>query len=426
MTTVEREHEFRMFCQGSSNKRMYKEMCHRVGIKRNSQLCDELADVTNRFDLKTLELKNNYLGCEGVRALLAVVAANEGLEHLGLSDQGVDDACLSDLVRVLREHPRLTSVDLSHNMAITNVSSSELISVLKDNTMLCKMDVAGCRIAASHCRKLQELARYNMELEPVFFRGDYLRMKALFMQLDSDMSGRITLSELLTNIEIPNVAATLLARLQHFSEQKDTVTINEFLDFVYPHYKSVASIKKYSKEDDVQDVNTARNHLTFFNCLQRKMLVADHYKLLRIRDRILTEAEVGRVVDRAIELESALHVDGVPQRGRRMLISYSVLKTALSEVWQPVLLTLDQIRKEFRLSPTLIKQICSVFASGDEVGISEILGMSLETPLVKLQLRILVPIVQKYGLPTSCMPITLQETVTLLEEYYDTLCYDKC
>ena len=400
-------------------------MCHRAGIKRNSLLSTELSDVSDRFDLKMLDLGQNYLGKEGVRAVLAVACANQLIEHIGLSGQGVDDACLSEIIKVLRDHPRITSVDLSMNPGITNASATGIFSLLKDNTMLCEMNVEGCSIAAAFKRKMKQFTDRNTGLEPLFFRGNYLQLKVLFMQLDSDRSGYLTMSELLTNIEIPKVANTLLARLQQFSDQREAVTINDFLDFVYPHYKSEAEIKKYSREDDTNEVHTARNHLTLFNCLTKNRLVAEHYKKIRVFDRTMADSEVARMVDRAMEVESTLHADGVPQQGGRLVISYHALKKGLEAVWKAPQLSIDDIRKDFRLPPTIVKQICLLFAVKNEVTIAEVLSQNLETTLTKLQLRVLLPIVQRFGLPIQDALMSLQETVTLLEEYYDSIVYEK-
>ncbi|KAJ9436171.1 hypothetical protein DIPPA_26828 [Diplonema papillatum] len=442
MTTVEREHEFHMYCQGKSNHQIYAEECAQRGIKRNSEISQMLPAETDQYDLKELDCRGNYLGPEGVRSLFDVIQANRSLEHVGFQNQGITDGCLHGLLDIIRLHPRLTSVDLSDNVFITNLSAVPLLTVVKENTMLCNVTVDGSRLGHAVQRKIKRETTHNSSLEAEFFKGDYVKLKKLFVRLDTDLSGTITLPELLSNIDIPRIANALVERfsLMDGTEGKrdNEVTVDEFLYYVYPHYKTIRRIQQYAQEDDVQEQTATANHKALTLALAKKRVMVEG-SVGRVSDRLLAEEEIDRVVETALQHETVSDDAGRQVNGR-LVISRQSIKHGLRSVWTPPELSLDEKRRDFRLSATFVKMLVKLFTQHatshspsagttsavdptPTVPLETLLASNMSTPLFKLKLKLLLPILQRQGLPLD-LRVSLQEAVCLLEEYFDVVYCD--
>eukprot|EP01060_Flectonema_neradi_P022690 TRINITY_DN30921_c0_g1_i1.p1 TRINITY_DN30921_c0_g1~~TRINITY_DN30921_c0_g1_i1.p1 ORF type:complete len:457 (+),score=74.93 TRINITY_DN30921_c0_g1_i1:49-1371(+) len=434
MTTVEKDHGFAMFCKGKSNRSMYTECCSNMGIKRNSALADELNSETDCFDMRKLDLSGNYLGGCGIKALVDVVQANKCLEEINYSQQGINAEVLGDLLEVVRSHPRITSLDLSHNKEIGNHCAPLLLDIAKQNTLLYSIDVSGSRIAKPYQKKLEEYTARNKELETSFFKGDYLRMKKLFSTVDTDGSGHITPKELLNNIDIQQVVITLTSFLEMDGEDgvKDhAISINEFLNHVYPNYKSVQSIVAHSRKEDTAENNINKNYVTIAETLRKRRVHTPHVRMLRVHDCLLTPEQLNSFVDEALTIESTSGVVGEVVDGR-LSVSYPSLKAGLRKVWNPP--SSNEERAQFKMSPTLTRHIIhffdkrgikTQFNSTPRVRMTALMEGTFQTSLVKLHLKLMVPFIQKHSIDLDTMSLTLQETIAMIEEYYDLLAFDK-
>eukprot|EP01065_Artemidia_motanka_P027296 TRINITY_DN32519_c0_g1_i1.p1 TRINITY_DN32519_c0_g1~~TRINITY_DN32519_c0_g1_i1.p1 ORF type:complete len:478 (+),score=190.15 TRINITY_DN32519_c0_g1_i1:62-1435(+) len=454
MTTVERDHAFMLFCKGKSNRKLYTDACSTMAIRRNCELTESLSERQDAFGVRDLELGSNYLGAEGVRALFHLIQANKALVHVGLRGQGVTDQCASDLISILRSHPRVSSVDFRDNPNITHASSAQLLSLVRENKMVTALQLTGTRVPQAVRRMVERLAEANNSIETEFFKGDYMRMKRMFLQLDSDGSGRITTTELLANIDIPQVANTLMQKFESMDggaptgSRDNQITVNEFLYFTHPSYKTEQEIRDWSLQKDEQEDNIRKNHELIREALAKFRLVADNYRKLRIPDRILNEIEVNRLIDFAVQAESAANEDGAPQRGGKIVLSLLSLKKGLlalrRSVVDPELLGGGPRVKRFKMSPTLLRAVLRPFderrrgaddrkgpgAQAVEIDLAELLAHEnekqrvLQTSSVRLHLKNLAKLFEKAGIPTNGTPMTLQEWVTCLEEYYEVIKYN--
>jgi len=452
MTTVEREHAFTLFCQGKSNRTLYTDACSTMGIRRNGELTESFSERQDAFELRRLDLRNNYLGAEGIRALFHLVQANKALVSVGFHSQGIDDACLTELVGLLRQHPRVTTVDLSHNPDITHASSPALLSLVNDNKMISELCLEGTSIPSAVQRHLTMKADENCNIERDFFKGDYCRMKRLFLQLDSDGSGRITQQELIANIDIPQVANTLLDKFETMDwpqgekPRDHQISINEFLFFTHPGYKTRADIETHRARQDKQEDNVKTNVELIREALSHHNLTAPDHKRLKIADRLLTDFEVNRLVDFAVQAEAAANEDGAPVRGGKLVISLGSLKRALMQLRNSVadFKTAGHASSHgFNMSPALIRIAERGFTdkarssgsdkrkSGGEIEVEagELLSLDkakstmLQTNSVRLHLKTLRSIFVGAGLPLTS-PMTLEEWITCLEEYYGVIKYN--
>eukprot|EP00756_Hemistasia_phaeocysticola_P065273 Hpha_TRINITY_DN8440_c0_g1::TRINITY_DN8440_c0_g1_i1::g.34607::m.34607 len=450
MTTVEREHAFTLFCQGKSNRTLYTDACSTMGIRRNGDLTESFSERPDAFELRKLDLSTNYLGAEGVRALFHLIQANRALVHVGLQCQGVDDACLAELVGLLRQHPRVTSVDLSQNADITHASSPHLLSLVNDNKMISELHLEGTGVPSAVQRHLVRKATDNFNIECAFFKGDYCRMKRLFLQLDSDGSGRITTAELLANIDIPQVANTLLNRFDTMDwpdadKPRDRqISINEFLFFTHPGFKTRKDIEDHMQRRDEQEDNVKKNLELIREALTKCRLTAPDYRRLKISDRILTDFEVNRLVDFAMQAESAANEDGAAVRGGKIVISFMSLKKAIMQLRKSTGNVKDANSAHgFKMSPTLIRLAQRGFdekarlldpskrqgGSGETeveaetlLSLDEKKGTMLQTNCVRLHLKTLKSVFSGAGVPLTS-PMTLEEWITCLDEYYDVIKY---
>eukprot|EP01063_Lacrimia_lanifica_P013731 TRINITY_DN20348_c0_g1_i1.p1 TRINITY_DN20348_c0_g1~~TRINITY_DN20348_c0_g1_i1.p1 ORF type:complete len:437 (+),score=196.55 TRINITY_DN20348_c0_g1_i1:73-1383(+) len=433
MTTVEKEHEFRLFCQGKSNRRIYKETCAELGIRRNSAMNDALGTEPDRFDMKSLDVRANMLGADGVRSLFKVIAANKDLEHLGLSGQGLDDRVFLDLIEIIRSHPSLSSVDVGENPYITNAACTALLSALRDNQMLCAFEVAGCSIAKGYQRRIHQLAAANDRLEIKFFDGDYLQLKKIYMQLDNgNDNGCITMTDLINSIEIPKVILKLTAKWQALVDggtrvMNENIPINTFLDFAYPSYKSGTDILNRVKQDDLESKVCIDNQFLIQAGLDERKRQCKGLHLIRIRHVELTAELVDAILGLALEEAPG------PAPEQQMLLSasailnlpFTYLKKAVQVVVPAPLESIRETRMRFRLAPEIVHQILSHYHTRDEMPVGELLEQRFETSHQALALKVLAPTLQAYGLPVQDMPMTMQEVVCFFEEYYDKIIYQK-
>ena len=436
MTTVEKDHGFELFCKGKSNRAIYTECCSTLGIRRNSALAERLSDTIDCFDMRKLDLSNNYLG-DGIKALMNVLQANRNLEELNCSQQGFSGEVLSELLEVVRAHPRLTSLNLSQNDQVNNHSAAQILDIAKRNTLLYEINVSGGRMAKSYQRKIQEYTSRNHELEKSFFKGDYLRMKKLFSTVDTDCSGYITPKELLNNIDVQQVVITLSSFMEMDGEGGVTdhvISVNEFLNHVYPHYKSIQSIAAYSRKEDVAEIYINKNYSLITSILRKKRIYTEHLHMLRVYDCELTTDQLERFVEEALTVESTTRSDAGEIVDGKLYVSYPSLKAGLRKVWSPTPPPVGEELKHYKMSPTLVRHIMHYFdkngtksrtGSNPRVKATKLFDVSFETALIKLHLKLVIPFVQKHAIDINTMELTLQETIVLIEEFYDILVFDK-
>jgi hypothetical protein len=135
----------------------YALYCHHYRVHINSQLLHSLSDAINEFHLKSMRVTDNYVGFKGVLPLLDVCRINTNLCELVLSNNGLCNCAINQLVHMAEHHPSLRCIDLSRNPFITMRSLRILRTLLIQNANIAVLDLSGTHIAETHQKCLTRL-----------------------------------------------------------------------------------------------------------------------------------------------------------------------------------------------------------------------------------------------------------------------------
>jgi hypothetical protein len=294
MTTVEAEHAFTVYCQGKSCRDLYALACRENDVRPNTAVWALLPEAADYFDMQDFDFSRNYLGPTGVHCLLDVIRANKLLLRLSFAGQGADDTTVHAVVAAVRNHERLGVIDLSHNPDITTEVADELFKLMRENKMIVSINVRGTTMGVATQRALDRIGHDNSLLEANFFKGDFVRLKRTFCELDTEGSGRITVSALLTQIEIPQVATALEKRFSSVDEGgivDGHLDMSEFLRFTYPGYSKIGVLLQHLKREDHDDATIVANWKTVVTALRRGRMEFPGLHLVRIHHREISLEE---------------------------------------------------------------------------------------------------------------------------------------
>jgi hypothetical protein len=304
MTTVEAEHAFVVYKTGKSCLDLYTLACHENGVRPNSALLKMLPSQIDFFDVRTLDLRSTYLGPVGVHCLIDVIRANTLLLELNLAHQGADDVTVAAVVTAIRNHERLGTISFAQNPEVTRESAPLLITLMRENKMITKIDIQGTKMGLSVQRTMDRIGNENALLEANFFKGDFVRMKRTFCELDSEGNGKISVGALLTQIEIPQVATALekrFATVDHGPTTDGYLDMCEFLRFTYPDFISEPMIREHVKRADADDETIVENWKIVLEALRRGRMEFRGLHLVRIFHRVITVDEAIKLVRQAME-----------------------------------------------------------------------------------------------------------------------------
>ena len=307
MTTVETEHAFRVYCEGKSCRELYYLSCRERDIRCNVNFTDTLCGIPDRFDTQEIDVGSvNYLGEQGALALVDVLRVNTGLLTLRLPKQGLTDANVAAIIESIENHDRMSVIDLRDNEDVTNASAPGLIKLLQANKMLTELHVAGTGIGKALQRKMAELCHRNAVLEADFFKGDFIRMKRTFCELDSDGSGKISMSELLSQIEIPQVAKALerkFSTIDRGNTRDGGIDMSEFLVYTYPSYRDIKWLRQHAASVEHDEENVAHNWRMFHSVLLKARVDFRAFQVVRVHHKKLTEEEALQLHAKCLEYE---------------------------------------------------------------------------------------------------------------------------
>ena len=163
---------------------VYRARCKAVGCRINSAVVNTLSQALVRKPLVAIILRENYVGCRGVLPIVDLLEANQTVETVDLSHNGLDNASLAVLCRVAAAHKGLTCLDVSHN-EFTQAAARHVVALLERNTRLLSLSADGNGFYASSlqrfavalernramCRDLPRLEQLTPKAPPVSLGG---------------------------------------------------------------------------------------------------------------------------------------------------------------------------------------------------------------------------------------------------------------
>lgn len=137
------------------NRILYLKRCTAMNIKPNTAIDKMLLEAQEA--VTTIDLSANYVGPNGLLALLDVVENNHNIEALVLGNNGATNAVVERLCVVARTHPRLRSINLDRN-PVSHLAGRMLLHTLQINNRLTSLSLEGTVLQP------QMLARIALQL----------------------------------------------------------------------------------------------------------------------------------------------------------------------------------------------------------------------------------------------------------------------
>lgn len=137
------------------NRMLYLQRCTRMKIKPNSLI--ERMLIEAREPVRVIDLSRNYVGPNGLMALLDVVEQNPNVTTLILGENGANNQVVEKLCIVAKSHPALTTINLDKN-PISHLAGRMVLHALQMNPRLTKLSLEGTVLQP------QMLARIALQL----------------------------------------------------------------------------------------------------------------------------------------------------------------------------------------------------------------------------------------------------------------------
>ena len=122
------------------NRILYLQRCTKLKVKPNTGIERLLTEATE--EVTEINLTHNYVGPNGLIALLDVVEKNARIKSLVLGNNGANNAVVEKLCVIAKTHPTLTALDLNHN-PISHLAGRMLLHALQVNNRLVKLSLEG-------------------------------------------------------------------------------------------------------------------------------------------------------------------------------------------------------------------------------------------------------------------------------------------
>lgn len=137
------------------NRILYLKRCTMMGVKPNTAV-DRLL-IEARDAITEIDLSKNYIGPNGLLALLDVVEQNPNIERLVLGNNGANNLVVERLCVIARSHPALKEVVLDDN-PISHLAGRMLLYTIQTNPKITKLSLRGTVLQP------QMLARIALQL----------------------------------------------------------------------------------------------------------------------------------------------------------------------------------------------------------------------------------------------------------------------
>lgn len=452
MTTVDKVHDVFMSYKGRSPQQIYFDACKSLRCEVNSRFHAGLSTkIDDFFYLEDLDVSSNYFGPRGCLAVLQIVQSQHRLKSLNLHKCGVDDEVVAQLVEVMQDHPRLRSVNLSGNTLISVYSGRHFARVIKHNVSIVHLNLSDTRIGKNVADVLNRRCHANLKMMEEYFSDDWFHMKDMFLGLDVDGSGWVNLRNVVGSVVFPLVQEKLEERIKLMKPKKredNAIDINSFLELTYLNYKTRAEILQRMDSSDGKSDPAEQNVRANWKLLAAEFKkcnaeCADLHRV-RIRDKTLAASAVSQMVQVAIEKASktpataatetsATPSDGAPNNDAVRHVSSVHLWQAVHAAPTQASPATGRARQSFmnafagktwKLPVSFLRLVIQMYrdaamASGPTLAVHRLLTQPLETDLEWLRLDLLKPQFAKFSIPLEETLLSMEETVNLLDEYYD-------
>ncbi len=147
--------------------------CNRISDKGMIVLATALEQNQS---VRDFSVGSNQIGNAGAIALANTMKLNKNLVHLNLFNNKIGDLGAIALIDALGSYPSCTWMLLSNNSQITDRSALRLISMLKNNTVLERINLQCTKIGMTN--HLQEaIDKENLPYTVIVYQGDFAGIK---------------------------------------------------------------------------------------------------------------------------------------------------------------------------------------------------------------------------------------------------------
>lgn len=144
-----------------SLRALYATTCIELKCKRNSSVAALLPDAAGaNATLTSLDLSLNFVGPAGCKAVVRLAAYAAGLVTLSLRDNQVSNEVVTAMLHDLKEHPTLTTIDLSRN-PISHAGGKTLLQLASANANLRHIFIDATLINPALAKRIEDRLELN-------------------------------------------------------------------------------------------------------------------------------------------------------------------------------------------------------------------------------------------------------------------------
>ncbi|KAJ9468530.1 Calmodulin [Diplonema papillatum] len=231
-----------------SSSQLYEMESEKVGCKANATIAGQLPKTPGRHTATDINASCNYIGDKGLLALLPVIRVSPGMTRIRLSDNGLrNDSVLQLLHVLLNDKKSVISLDLSGNKQLSLEVGSTCLKLVKSNKKFVQLLLAKTAVSKAMQENIETVLKRNrkeagannlkkLEGRVKIGKKDLFAAKSLFDKLDVDNSGTVSLHEL---CEASRGSKTLgVSGLSVFgeidSDNDGEITLLEYLTKAFP------------------------------------------------------------------------------------------------------------------------------------------------------------------------------------------------
>ena len=186
---------------------IYKQECNNLNIKHNELIMSQLPKCPGVGRVRELNVGCTYIGDKGLQALFPVLEASPELARLKLSDNGLKNDSVLRLLKHLRKHGGVISLDLASNKYLSGDVGAQCLALAKSQNQLLQVSLARTGVSKAIQNSLEGVLRENrkrsgennrrrFEQRVRIDKRKLFEAKEIFDSLDKDRSGTVSVSEL--------------------------------------------------------------------------------------------------------------------------------------------------------------------------------------------------------------------------------------